>query len=98
LPSAQFPPSFVPPLYVAQPSAATRSVTVAGDLFDIGWRANRRNVRLLREYFEREGLLKALRFGVCENMGPVKGVPSSSSRHTVQGRIRREAKMGNSGC
>jgi hypothetical protein len=33
------------------------TVPIAGDLFDIGWRANRRNVRLLREYFEREGLL-----------------------------------------
>jgi hypothetical protein len=33
------------------------SIPIAGDLFDIGWRANRRNVRLLREYFEREGLL-----------------------------------------
>jgi hypothetical protein len=33
------------------------AVPVAGDLFDIGWRANRRNVRLLREYFEREGML-----------------------------------------
>jgi hypothetical protein len=33
------------------------AVPVAGDLFDVGWRANRRNVRLLREYFEREGLL-----------------------------------------
>jgi hypothetical protein len=33
------------------------AVPVAGDLFDIGWRANRRNVRLLPEYFEREGLL-----------------------------------------
>jgi hypothetical protein len=33
------------------------AVPLAGDLFDIGWRANRRNVRLLREYFAREGLL-----------------------------------------
>jgi hypothetical protein len=33
------------------------AVPLAGDLFDIGWRANRRNVKLLREYFEREGLL-----------------------------------------
>jgi hypothetical protein len=32
------------------------AVPIAGDLFDIRWRANRRNVRLLREYFEREGL------------------------------------------
>jgi hypothetical protein len=32
-------------------------VPVAGDLFDIGWPANRRNVRLLRQHFEREGLL-----------------------------------------
>jgi hypothetical protein len=33
------------------------AVPIAGDLFDIGWRANRRNVGLLREYFTREGLL-----------------------------------------
>jgi Domain of unknown function (DUF4112) len=33
------------------------AVPIAGDLFDIRWRANRRNVGLLREYFEREGLL-----------------------------------------
>jgi Domain of unknown function (DUF4112) len=33
------------------------AVPVAGDLFDIGWRANRRNVGLLREYFERAQLL-----------------------------------------
>jgi hypothetical protein len=33
------------------------TVPIAGDLFDVGWRANRRNVRLLREYFEREDLL-----------------------------------------
>jgi hypothetical protein len=33
------------------------AVPVVGDLFDVSWRANRRNVRLLREYFEREGLV-----------------------------------------
>jgi hypothetical protein len=33
------------------------TMPVAGDLFDVAWRANRRNVRLLREHFEREGLL-----------------------------------------
>jgi hypothetical protein len=33
------------------------AVPIAGDLFDVGWRANRRNVKLLREHFEREGLL-----------------------------------------
>jgi hypothetical protein len=32
---------------------AAGTVPVFGDLFDIGWRANRRNVRLLREYFDR---------------------------------------------
>jgi hypothetical protein len=29
---------------------------VVGDLFDVSWCAERRDVRLLREYFEREGL------------------------------------------
>jgi hypothetical protein len=33
------------------------AVPVVGDLFDVSWRANRRNVRLVREYFEREGLI-----------------------------------------
>ncbi len=30
-------------------------VPVAGDVFDVLWRANRRNVRILREHLEREG-------------------------------------------
>jgi hypothetical protein len=33
------------------------AIPVLGDLFDVGFRANRRNVRILRDYFEREGLL-----------------------------------------
>ena len=33
------------------------AVPVLGDLFDVGFRANRRNVRILRDYFAREGLL-----------------------------------------
>jgi hypothetical protein len=33
------------------------AVPVLGDLFDVGFRANRRNVALLKEHFEREGLL-----------------------------------------
>lgn len=32
------------------------AVPVAGDVFDVFWRANRRNARMLREHFEREGL------------------------------------------
>jgi hypothetical protein len=32
------------------------AVPVAGDVFDVMWRANKRNVRLLREWIEREGL------------------------------------------
>ena len=36
---------------------AAGAVPIAGDLFDIGWRANRPNVQLLREHFEREGLM-----------------------------------------
>jgi hypothetical protein len=36
---------------------AAGAVPIAGDLFDVSWRANRRNVRLLREHFDREGLL-----------------------------------------
>ena len=31
------------------------AVPVAGDVFDVLWRANRRNVRILREHFERDG-------------------------------------------
>ena len=37
--------------------AFTGLVPVLGDAFDMFWRANRRNVRLLREHFEREGLI-----------------------------------------
>jgi uncharacterized protein DUF4112 len=33
------------------------AVPVLGDLFDVGFRANRRNVKILREYFEGQGLL-----------------------------------------
>ena len=31
------------------------SVPLVGDLFDVLWRANRRNMRLLREHLDREG-------------------------------------------
>ena len=31
------------------------AVPVAGDLFDVLWRANRRNVRILREHLDRAG-------------------------------------------
>jgi hypothetical protein len=44
------------------------AVPVVGDLFDVSWRANRRKVRLLREYFEREGLVRShheLRDAIC---------------------------------
>ena len=33
------------------------AVPVLGDLFDVGFRANRRNVKILQEHFEREGWL-----------------------------------------
>lgn len=33
------------------------AVPLLGDLFDVGFRANRRNVQILREYFERENLI-----------------------------------------
>ncbi|HXX25081.1 MAG TPA: DUF4112 domain-containing protein [Pseudolabrys sp.] len=32
-------------------------VPVLGDLFDVGFRANRRNAAILKEHFEREALL-----------------------------------------
>ena len=37
--------------------AFTGVVPVLGDAFDVFWRANRRNVKLMREHFEREGLI-----------------------------------------
>lgn len=37
--------------------AFTGLVPVLGDAFDMFWRANRRNVKLLREHLEREGLI-----------------------------------------
>jgi hypothetical protein len=33
------------------------AVPLAGDVFDVMWRANRRNMRLLRDHLEREGAL-----------------------------------------
>jgi uncharacterized protein DUF4112 len=33
------------------------AVPILGDLFDVGFRANRRNVKILKEYFEQQGLL-----------------------------------------
>ena len=33
------------------------AIPVLGDLFDVGFRANRRNVKILKEYFEEQGLL-----------------------------------------
>jgi Domain of unknown function (DUF4112) len=33
------------------------AVPVAGDVLDVFWRANRRNMRLLREWLDREGLI-----------------------------------------
>ena len=32
------------------------AVPIAGDVFDVFWRANKRNVRILREHLERQGL------------------------------------------
>ena len=32
------------------------AVPIAGDVFDVFWRANKRNVRILREHLDREGL------------------------------------------
>jgi hypothetical protein len=42
---------------IANVERLTGAVPFAGDLFDVVWRANRRNVRLSREYLEREGFL-----------------------------------------
>lgn len=33
------------------------AVPLLGDAFDVMWRANRRNMKILRDHFEREGLL-----------------------------------------
>jgi hypothetical protein len=33
------------------------AVPVVGDMFDVIFRANRRNIRILRDYMEREGLI-----------------------------------------
>jgi len=32
------------------------AIPLVGDLFDVGFRANRRNVRILKEYFDQNGL------------------------------------------
>ena len=36
---------------------AAGAIPLLGDLFDVGFRANRRNVKILKEYFEQQGLL-----------------------------------------
>ena len=36
---------------------AVGTIPLIGDLFDVGFRANRRNVKILKEYFVRQGLL-----------------------------------------
>ena len=36
---------------------AVGAIPILGDIFDVGFRANRRNVKILHDYFEREGLL-----------------------------------------
>ena len=33
------------------------AVPVLGDLFDVGFRANRRNVAILREYFQSQAIM-----------------------------------------
>jgi hypothetical protein len=33
------------------------AIPFVGDLFDVGFRANRRNVAILREYFQRQGMI-----------------------------------------
>jgi hypothetical protein len=33
------------------------AVPVVGDMFDVVFRANRRNIRILRDHMEREGLI-----------------------------------------
>jgi hypothetical protein len=35
--------------------SVTGGVPVAGDVLDVFWRANRRNMRLLRDHLERQG-------------------------------------------
>jgi Domain of unknown function (DUF4112) len=36
---------------------AVGAVPFVGDAFDVLFRANRRNIRILRDYMEREGLI-----------------------------------------
>jgi hypothetical protein len=34
-------------------------VPLVGDLFDVGFKANRRNLKILKSYFEEQGLILA---------------------------------------
>jgi hypothetical protein len=36
------------------------AIPLVGDLFDVAWRANRRNVKLLRDHLERKGVTSRL--------------------------------------
>ncbi len=40
------------------------AVPFLGDLFDLGWKANRRNLRLLEQYLERPAATKRTSLGV----------------------------------
>jgi len=40
------------------------AVPLLGDLFDLGWKANRRNLRLLEQYLERPATTKRTSLGV----------------------------------
>lgn len=43
---------------------AVGAVPLLGDLFDLGWKANRRNLRLLEQYLERPATTKRTSLGV----------------------------------
>ena len=45
------------------------AVPLLGDLFDLGWKANRRNLRLLEQYLERPRETKRASLGVVAGLG-----------------------------
>jgi hypothetical protein len=48
-------PLFLRMIFNVAVEGVVGAVPLAGDAFDVLWRANRRNITILRDYFEREG-------------------------------------------
>jgi hypothetical protein len=55
------------------------AVPLVGDAFDVLWRANRRNMRLLREWLEGEGAGSKAAWQIATERVPMRASASPSS-------------------